>query len=234
MPDTAIAYIRVSTSRQDLGPKAQRDQIEAWAKREGVTVVACYEDIGVSGGAELDERPGLIAATEALRTEGAKLLVVAKRDRLARDVLVAAMIERLCERVGARVVSACGTGNGNTPEAQLLRGVVDLFAQYERAIIRARTRAALAAKKARGERVGGVPYGYRDEGGLLVEDEAEQVVVRRVRELRDYGLSLRAVGRTLLADGYQPRRAKTWHVQVVARIAGSRGPVAQPAVFSAR
>ena len=46
-----------------------------------------------------------------------------------------------------------------------------------RVLARARTRAALAAKQARGERVGGVPYGYRDEGGMLVEDAAEQVVV---------------------------------------------------------
>lgn len=220
MPDRAIAYIRVSTSRQDLGPKAQRDQIEAWAQREGVNVVAWHEDIGVSGGAELDERPGLIGATEALRSHDASLLIVAKRDRLARDVLVAAMIERLCERVGARVASACGTGNGDSPEAQLLRGVVDLFAQYERAIIRARTRAALAAKKARGERVGGVPYGYRDEGGVLVEDEAEQVVVARVRDLRAKGLSLRGVGRKLLEEGHGPRNGRKWHPQVVARIVG--------------
>ena len=122
-------------------------------------VVATHEDRGVSGGAEIDKRPGLIAALEALRTERAGILVVAKRDRLARDVLVAAMVERLCQREGARIQSADGTGNGDSPEAKLLRTMIDAFAAYERALIRARTRAALAAKKARGERVGGVPYG---------------------------------------------------------------------------
>ncbi len=74
------------------------------------------------------------------------MLLVAKRDRLARDVVVAAMVDRLAERHGARVLAADGTGNGDGPEAMLMRGIVDVFAQYERALIRARTKAALAVK----------------------------------------------------------------------------------------
>src|SRR5204862_6543407 len=104
-------------------------------------------------------RPGLLAAIDAVRAHGAGVLVVAKRDRLARDGLTAALVERLCEREAAGIQAADGAGNGEGPEAQLLRGIVDLFAQYERAVIRARTKAALAVKKARGERTGGVPLG---------------------------------------------------------------------------
>ena len=74
----------VSTHRQDLSPDAQREAIRAWAKREGVEVIAFPEDLAVSGGTEIDKRPGLLAAIEALRTEDAGILVVAKRDRLAR------------------------------------------------------------------------------------------------------------------------------------------------------
>ena len=170
-PTRAVAYLRCSTDRQDLSPDAQRDAIAGWAATNGVEVVAWHEDLGVSGGTELEKRPGLLAATEALRTEQAGLLVVAKRDRLARDVLTAALVERLCERHGARVQSADGAGNGDGPEAALLRTMIDAFAAYERALIRSRTRAALAIKKAKGERVGTVPYGYRPgDGGLLVEE----------------------------------------------------------------
>jgi hypothetical protein len=57
---------------------------------------------------------------------------------------------------------------------------------------RARTKAALAAKKARGERVGSVPFGYTlTEGGKLAPEPVEQVVAGKVRELRASGLSLR-------------------------------------------
>lgn len=126
----ASAYLRCSTDRQDLSPDAQRAAILTWAEREGVEVVAWHEDRGVSGGAELEQRPGLTAAVADLGPRGAGLLVVAKRDRLTRDVLTAALVERLCERAGARVASADGTGNGNTPEAALLRSMIDAFAAY--------------------------------------------------------------------------------------------------------
>lgn len=224
-PAKAIAYLRVSTDRQDLGPDAQRTAIRLWAKRRGVEVVDWHEDRGVSGGTDVDKRPGLMAALEALRAQGAGALVVARLDRLARDVLISAMVERLVERQGARIQSADGSGNGTGPEAELMRNIVAAFSAYERALIRARTRAALAVKRDRGERVGTIPYGYRlaTDGKHVEEDPAEQAVVVRVCELRADGNSLRAIGRTLLAEGHRPRRGRNWHVQVVARIAGGSG-----------
>lgn len=221
-PKRAVGYVRVSTDRQDLSPDAQRDAIEAWANGAGVTVVAWHEDIGVSGGAELDQRPGLVAAVDALPAHRAGVLVVARRDRLARDVLTAALVERLCERHGARVQSADGTGNGVGPEAQLLRGIMDVFAAYERAVIRSRTKAALAVKRSRGERVGTIPYGYRlaADGRHVEEDPGEQGVIDMARRLRAGGHSLRAIGRQLVAAGHTPRRGKEWHVQVVKRLIG--------------
>ncbi len=217
-PRRAVAYIRMSTERQDLSPDAQRAAIEAWAAREGVAVAAWHQDLGVSGGAALEDRPGLLAAIEAVRAEGAGLLVVSRRDRLARDVLTAALVERLCERAGARVVGADGTGNGEGPEAALLRTLLDAFAAYERALIRGRTRAALAVKKARGERTGGVPYGYRAEGKRLVPDPAEQATVARARELRGDGRSLRQVAQALVAEGRRPRGGGDWAIQTVRRL----------------
>lgn len=82
----AVAYLRVSTTDQHLGPEAQRKSIETWAAANGVQVVAWHADPGVSGGSDLDDRPGLVAALAELRLVGAGVLVVAKRDRLARDV----------------------------------------------------------------------------------------------------------------------------------------------------
>ena len=94
---------------------------------------------------------------DTLPVEGAGLLVVSKRDRLARDVVVAAMIERLAERIGAKVVSAAGEGEGDDPASELLRRIVAALSAYERALTRQRTRQALQVKKERGERVGGIP-----------------------------------------------------------------------------
>jgi DNA invertase Pin-like site-specific DNA recombinase len=220
-PALVVGYVRCSTDEQNLGPEAQREALARWCQAHDARLVAVHEDPGVSGGAALDRRPGLLAALDALGTTGAGVLLVAKRDRLARDVVVAAMVERLAERHGARVLTADGTGNGEGPEAMLLRGIVDVFAQYERALIRARTKAALAVKRSRGERTSGhVPYGYRlgADGVHLERDEAEQGVAALARALRDEGRTLRAVAAELAARGLTPRHGRAWHPQSVARL----------------
>lgn len=192
---TAVAYLRVSTDRQELGPEAQRAAIEAWAAREGVTVAAWHVEAGVSGAAAIADRPELVAALAALTVHRAGVLVVAKRDRLARDVMAAAMLERMACDAGARIVSAAGEGtDSNDPSAVLMRTLVDAFAQYERAMIAARTKAALGAKRARGERAGTVPYGFTaDAAGRLAPCAAERAVIAQVHALRAAGVTLRGI-----------------------------------------
>jgi DNA invertase Pin-like site-specific DNA recombinase len=199
--------VRVSTSAQELGPDAQRSQIEAWAAREGATVASWHVDAGVSGASAIDDRPGLLAALAALREHAAGSLCVAKRDRIARDVVVAATVERAVSAAGAQLISADGTGNGSGPADAFMRTVIDGAAAYERGMIRARTKAALGVKRARGERVGTVPYGFRlaADGVRLEADDAEQGVMAVVRELREAGTSHRAIVSALAARGLVSR-----------------------------
>lgn len=217
-PAIAVAYLRVSTEDQSLGPEAQRATITAWAARQGVRVAAWFTDRGVGGGKPVEERPELLAALDALRTHGAGLLVAGKRDRIARDVVIAATVERLVLNVGARVVTADGVSADDTPEGMLMRTLMDAFASYERALIRSRTRAALAVKRARGERLGGdLPIGYRAEGGRLVADELEQAVLSRVREMRGRGLSIARVAAVLNAEGVTIRGGRI-HPTTISRV----------------
>jgi len=215
----AVAYLRVSTDRQELGPEAQRAAIVAWAAREGVLVVAWHTDT-VSGAAPIDARPALLAALDALSTDAAGVLVVSRRDRLARDVVASAMIERLATRKGATVASADGTGNGTGPEAEMMRGILAVFAQYERQIIRGRTRAALQAKRARGERAGTVPYGFNaDAAGVLSPNAGEVAVQARVRAMRAAGVPLRAIVSALASAEIVGRTGRPLALAQVARIA---------------
>jgi DNA invertase Pin-like site-specific DNA recombinase len=191
----AVAVIRASKDEQVLSPEAQRAAIETWAKREGVEVVAWHVEQGVKGATPLERRTGLLDAIGDLERYGAGRLVVVRRDRLARDVVVAGLIERLVERAGGRVCTTDGMGDAEGPEGVLLRGIADLFAVYERLVIASRTRAALQAKKSRGERTGMVPFGYAvaDDGIKLVASPTEQQIIATVRRLRGKGLTLRAV-----------------------------------------
>lgn len=227
-----IAYIRVSTEDQNLGPEAQRAAMARWCAANDAVIVAEFED-RLSGGKGFDEarmeldltqRPELLRAVDAVEELGATVLLVAKRDRLARDTVVSALVERLVTRKGGKIVAADGVGNGDGPEAMLMRHIVNAFAEYERAIIRARTKGALAVKKARGERVGQIPYGKRLEGAVLIADEVEVEVIGRMRELRVNGVTLRGIAEALNAEGVPARsqpgktEAGRWHHPNVLRI----------------
>ena len=222
-PKKAVAYLRVSTDRQDLGSEAQRQLIARWAEQHRVEVVADHLDHGVSGGSDVEQRPGLVAAIGDLARLRAGSLVVAKRDRLARDVGVAALIEREVHRHGGRVLAADGSGNGDDAHAQLARGMADLFAAHERSMIRERTRAALAVKRSKGERTGSIPLGFHlaSDGKTLVPNRREQRAIRATIELRAAGLSYRAIAERLDEMGIATRRGNGWDPTQVRRMCRS-------------
>jgi DNA invertase Pin-like site-specific DNA recombinase len=220
--------------------------IEAWALANDIQIAAWFKDVDTCGEAgqveePLADRPGLMGALGAIQQHHAGLLVVQKRDRLARDVMLAAMATRLVERQGARISAANGIGNGDTPEALLMRGIADLFAQYELAMIRTRTRAALEIKKQRGELIGSVPMGYRAvaSGRIrvlkdgtskailgLVSDDKEQKAISIAQELGAKGMSLRAIAKALAEVGLTSRKGKIFAPAQVARMLDKRTVIA--------
>lgn len=214
---STVAYLRVSTDQQADSGAGLDAQLDACTRAAG-TLAGVYRDEGISGAAGLEKRPALLEAIASL-SKG-DVLMVAKRDRLGRDPLVVAMIESAVQRKGARIQSAAGEGtDSDSPSDVLMRRMVDAFAEYERLIIGARTKAALQAKKARGERVGSIPYGYElaSNGVDLVESETEQEALRIVRMLRDGGESFRSIAQELTARGYSSR-GKAWHPQTIKNI----------------
>lgn len=224
-PAIGVALMRVSTDEQHLGPEAQRAAILCWAEREGVKIVASHLEAGVSGATPLKQRTVLLRAIDDVKTSRAGHLVVAKRDRIGRDVVIVAAIERLVERCGARVSAADGTSATTGPEGLLLRGIIDVFAQYERLLIASRTRAALAAKRARGERTGALPFGFAlgDDGRSLVECPKERDVIEYVRRRRRDGVSFRAIVAECEGKGFTSRTGRPFALRQVALMAREAG-----------
>lgn len=220
-PNVAVAYVRVSKEEQDLGPDAQRAAISAYAVARGITVVSWHED-RVTSVAEMEDRTGFTAALLSIVEQKAGLLLVAKRDRLARDVLLAAMIDREVARCGAKVEAADGAGNGDSPNDRFMRTVMDAFAELERAMIRSRTKSALSVKRARGERVGGIPFGMAlgPGGKTLVPNEAEMATLARARQLVADGRSLQKTAVILANEGRLSRKGTPFHPQSLWKILG--------------
>jgi len=88
-------------------------------------------------------------------------------------------------------------------------------------------KAALGVKKARGERVGGVPYGFKvaADGVHLVADEAEQAVIARARELRATGMTLRMIVRKLELEGVRARNSKAFAATQINRMVADGKPL---------
>lgn len=195
-PNLAVAVLRVSTDGQaesGLGIEAQEASIRAYAKANGIELASVHTDAGVSGRAELTDRPGLVAALGEVVSRRAGALLVAKLDRLARDPFLVLTIEKALKKSGARLVSAAGEGTqGDDPSQVLMRHVLMGVSAHEAALASSRTKAALAAKKARGERIGRPPKGFKVEAGELVPNEDFEAV-RRCLELREAGLTYRAI-----------------------------------------
>ena len=220
----AICYLRVSTDEQassGLGLEAQWAACEKSASLLGIAEVHAFTDAGVSGSTPVEGRPGLTAALNALRK--GDYFIVAKRDRIARDMDTAVTVERALKGRKAVLISAAGEGSGVGVEdtsALMQRRMFQVFAEIERQMIRDRTKAALQAKKIRGELVGSIPYGYRlsNDGIHLEVCEREQEVIALVKELQTKGFSGRAIVAHLNDHNIQTRTGNPWGRTQITRI----------------
>lgn len=201
-----VAYLRVSKTEQaesGLGLAAQRTRIEDEAQRKGWQVT-WHVDEAMSGKAL--NRPGLQAALDLLRTGQAEALVVAKMDRLARSVLQASDVLETAHKQKWSVVVLDLCMDLTTPHGKAMAQMLAVFAELEREMIAQRTREALAAAKARGQRLG------------RPRATPDAVVARAVR-LHDDGLSLRQVAAALTAAAVPTTRgAATWRASSVRRL----------------
>lgn len=217
-----IGYIRVSSEQQaesGAGLAAQRAAIEAFAKKQGIALAAIHADEAISGAAGLDDRPGLAAAIGSLRR--GDVLLIPKRDRLGRDMMAVLTIERAVQKRGAVILSADGVGNGDEAADKFMRTVIDAAAAFERDLIRARTKAALAAKRKAGQRTGHIPFGYRlaDDGVGLIPVPEEQEVIARIIACKEAGMSLRQIASLLNEAATSTKQGgKGWQATTVRRV----------------
>ena len=208
-------YARVSTQEQVAGTSIddQVARIRSSAQIAGLGEPEIFSDLGVSGSMDFDLRPAGGRLLDALKK--GDTVIAMKMDRMFRDSLDAQRVSRDMQKKGVRLilkdVGEDPVNQGYTAEAFF--GIMAVFAQMERKRICERITSGQRAKAARGGYTGGhVPYGYRVEGqgkaARLVEVPEEQEVVKRVHELLDRGLSLRATADVVGLDWNAVRRLK--------------------------
>jgi len=224
---TAIGYVRVSTSaqgRSGLGLEAQRAAIARFAETEGLEVAEVYEEIETGSGSDaLDRRPQLAAALKAARKAKAPVLV-AKLDRLSRDVhFVSGLMSHRVEFV------VCELGRQSDPFVLHLYAAL---AEKERSMISARTKAGLAAAKARGTKLG-MAARRKSEVREIAATGAkanQTAAITRIEALRpqiEFALkgdvSLRKAAESLNSRGVESPGGGRWHAPSLLKAARRLG-----------
>lgn len=215
-----VSYYRVSTAKQGrsgLGLEAQQASVRAYIKDGRILA----EFVEVESG-KRNDRPELAQAIAHAGREGATL-IIAKLDRLARSV---AFIFALRD-AGVRFI-ACDMPEANT----LTIGLLAALAQHERELISERTKAALAAKKARGF-VLGSPQNLTKEATIkataarrrcALEDPANRRATELAVLYRETGLSYGAIAQKLNSNGHTARRGGLFYACTVERLLKRAAP----------
>ena len=208
-----VAYLRVSTDRHGksgLGLEAQREAVKRFAAANGFTVVGEHVEVETGRGSDaFAQRPRLRAALAEARKRACPI-IVAKLDRLSRNVhFISGLMEErvtfLVAELGPRVPS-------------FLLHVYAAFAEEERRMISERTKAALAAAKARGVKLGN-PHIEVAHAKTVANAEAFAASVRpTIAALRAEGLTLRKIADRLNAQGLLTARGATWTAMQVQRV----------------
>lgn len=209
---TATAYIRVSTEGQatdGVSLDAQRAKIEAWCLANDVTLGQVFVDAGISG-KRADNRPQLQAALDAVCNDGG-VLVVYSLSRLARSTKDTIVISERLDKAGADLVSLSEKLDTTSAAGKMVFRMMAVLAEFERDQVSERTCTAMAHKKAQGQRVGTVPFGYdlAADGVTLVENADQLRAIELIHSLKDSGYSLRAIAEALDAAGIATKDGKS-------------------------
>src|SRR5689334_19469577 len=161
----AFAYLRVSGRGQVDGDgfPRQKAAIKAYAYSHGIRIVRSFQEQGVSGTRDLENRPALQELMIALHSDGVQLVLIEKLDRLARDLMVQETIIGDLRKNGFELVSVAEPDLcSDDPSRKLVRHVFGAIAEYERSMIVSKLRAARHRTRQRyGRCEGRKPFGTR-------------------------------------------------------------------------
>jgi DNA invertase Pin-like site-specific DNA recombinase len=214
----AVAYYRVSTSKQGasgLGIEAQRAAVHRFAEAEGFQILAEHVEVESGKGADaLDRRPVLAAALAEARKAKVPMLV-AKLDRLSRDVhFISGLMAERVPFVVAELGANCDSFTLHLWAA---------LAEKERKMISDRTRAALAAAKVRGVKLGSPAIEKANAASIESKKAAADAHAARVLPVihaiqKAGATSLRAIAAELTARDAKTVRGGVWSAMQVSNI----------------
>ncbi len=214
----AYAYLRVSGAGQvnGHGLPRQREAIANYAKANQYEISKEFSDEGVSG--TLLDRPGFADLILAVQSNGVRIIIIERLDRLARDIMVQESIVRDLKSKGVNLISTTEGPDlaADDPTRKLIRQLFGAVAEYEKDMLVLKLRASrIAAKRKNGKCEGQKRYGDTDP--------KEKAAVKRIKILRHKRKGLKKpsaskIAAILQADGFPTRGGGVWTHQTVRNI----------------
>jgi DNA invertase Pin-like site-specific DNA recombinase len=220
-----VGYARLSPRPEEgFGLEVQAEKMRSYAQLYDLDLVEIVTEPGLISGKSLD-RPGLQKALSMLRSGQVGGLLVAKLDRLSRNVIDMGMLieDYFAKDYGLYCVAE--QVNTKTAAGRMVLNILTVIAQWERETIGERTSEALQHLVKQGVDVGRAPFGYEytdalDEHGRRVvrEVQDEQDALGVMRFYRGRGHTLSDIAAKLNADGYKTKRGGEWHAGTISKI----------------
>jgi DNA invertase Pin-like site-specific DNA recombinase len=209
----AFGYLRVSGKGQIDGDgfPRQKAAIKAYADAHNIRIVKWFQEEGVSGTKDLENRPALQDLMVALSSDEVSLVLIEKLDRLARDLMIQETIIGDLRKHGFELVSVAEPDLcSDDPSRKLVRQVFGAIAEYERSMIVLKLRAARQRTRQRDGRCEGrKPYGDRP---------GEGEVIQHMKELEGAGKNYTDIADELNAENIPTRANGLWYPATVSRI----------------
>ena len=228
-PKYCVIYARVSesrTSKESQSCQAQEEICRHYAFKKWEVLKVCTDHS--KSGKALDNRPGLQKAIDLACKKKAVLLCYSL-SRVARNIRHLLSISDTLSKAGADFACVKESFDTTTMGGRFIFHIFAALEEFQREQIAERTSDAMHQYIASGRKMmSNAVYGYRFEGDKMVEDEYEQAVIRRVRELRDMGLSYNRIIEQLNIEGYKPRKKK-FHYPLIWSIVNQANPESQEA-----
>lgn len=217
----AVSYLRVSTSgQQEEGTiQIQQFKIQEFIKRNDYELVEEFLDDGVSGSG-LKNRPGLNRMLDCLQNSDVECVIIYKLDRLARNLYVQEGLIQEINKMGKKVISTLEPNlDGNDPFRKAFRQMLGIFSEFEKSMIALRLEGGRERKAQQGGWHGGKIYGYDNQNGNLVINQAEAEVINIIFKLRRSKNSYKKIAMQLTAMSKLTKRGNTvWRSSTVKKI----------------
>jgi len=215
----AVSYLRTSsaanTGEDKDSAKRQRAAIAAYAKAAGVEIVEEYYDEAISGADHVDSRPGFKSMLERLLANGVRTIVVETASRFARDLMVQEIGFAMLKERGVALIAADKPDAflDDTPTARMVRQILGVVSEFEKAMLVSKLRGARERKRATGVKV---------EGRKSHAEKRPEVVAlaRQLRRKRPKGgqMSYREISAELFALGHASKSGKAFTASSVRKM----------------